>query len=180
MWCVSVCVYQKVCYINCSPKSAFGWHGWVTGRCLWRAFVSCLECQCAVVWKFVEGACGNVCVFLHVRGQSGTRGTRWICGCCARKRERRSTSTRVTYVWVYPCMCCLEKKYKTQKGFPCNVHLSVSEHPFLLCFQSQWRCLLMLLIINTRKHHIPTLVPWLFCVNSRMSGKIFFWRSKQL
>lgn len=90
--------------------------------------------------------------------------------------------------YKHPCYICLGvsmhvlfgKKYKTQKGFPCNVHLSVSEHPLLLCFQSQWRCLLMLLIINTRKHHIPTLVPWLFCVNSRMSGKIFFWQSKQL
>lgn len=33
----------------------------------------------------------------------------------------------VTYVCVYPCMCCL-RKYKTQKGFRCNVHLSVSVH----------------------------------------------------
>lgn len=175
--CVCVCVPEGLLHKLLSQKCL--WMTWMTDRPMslksLRIMFGVSVCRgvkiCWSLWK-------RVCVFLHVRGQSGTRGTRWICGCWARKRERRSTSTRVTYVWVYPCMCCLEKKYKTQKGFPCNVHLSVSEHPFLLCFQSQWRCLLMLLIINTRKHHIPTLVPWLFCVNSRMSGKIFVWRSK--
>lgn len=38
----------------------------------------------------------------------------------------------VTYAFVYPCMHFL-RKYEVQKGFCCNVHLSVAVHRFL-CF----------------------------------------------
>lgn len=46
--------------------------------------------------------------------------------------EIKSARACVTYVFVYPCMRRL-RKYKMQKGFWCNVHLSVAVLRFL-CF----------------------------------------------
>lgn len=78
--CMCVCIlYIHVCQIcrciNRFAYSAFGWHGWLTGRCPWRALVSCLKChcQCTVVWAFVEGAFGSVwvCLFIYLHGRSG-------------------------------------------------------------------------------------------------------------
>lgn len=109
---------------------------WLTGRCPWRALVSCLECQCqhTAGWEFVEGACAceNVCVFIYVHGgrrvweKTSERESVWLRVNGKAEWERiKSRCTCTTYVWVYPCICGL-RKYKTQKGFWCNMHLSVS------------------------------------------------------
>lgn len=48
-----------------------------------------------------------------------------------KEREKRLRAC-VTYVFVYPCVCCFGDKKSAQKGFRCNVHLSVSVHLFFL------------------------------------------------
>lgn len=52
-----------------------------------------------------------------------------------KEREKRLRAC-VTYVFVHPCVRCFGDKRSAQKGFRCNVHLSVSVHVFFfyLCF----------------------------------------------
>lgn len=136
-----VCVWVSggLLHTNSSPLKCL-WLTWITDRCPRRSLVSCLECQCqcTVVWEFVEGACGNVCVFIYSHGSGGEWENKWGWACRwvhmgARQGEIKSASACVTYVCVYPCMCSL-RKYKTKKGFQCNVHLSVSVYLFLCVF----------------------------------------------
>lgn len=68
------------------------------------------------------GVC--VCVFLYVHGRSDERERRSVGGCVGAgegglKRERAFG----THVFVFPCTLCLGR-YKTQRGFLCNVDLS--------------------------------------------------------
>lgn len=67
----------------------------------------------------------------------------------------QSVRACVTYVFVYPCMPCL-RKYKMQRGFWCNVHLSVAALPFLAP-QLKQQCPLDLLIIDEHMHQTPDL-----------------------
>ncbi len=120
-------------------------------RVCWRSLLKCV-CVCVMC----------VCVFMYVHGRSGEWENKWEWAC-----RRVSASSCVTYVLAYPCMRCL-RKYKTQKDFRCNVHLSVSVHLFL-CFQLKQRCTSRLLIINNHRHQTLSLHPWSFSVNSRMS-----------
>lgn len=131
-----------------------------------EALVSCLECrcQCTVVRAFVEIACRGVCVCVLVfiictRQWENKWEGRPVGGCVqapGKEREKRLRAC-VTYVFVHPCVRCFGDKRSAQKGFRCNVHLSVSVHVFFfICvslskrMRSSW-----LSIIND--HELQTL-----------------------
>lgn len=100
-------------------------------------------------------------MFIYVRGRKSERisESESVGGCFgAREGELKSARTCVTYVFVYPCMLCL-RQYKRQRGFCCNVHLSVSADLFLLCFQLKQRCQWKLLIFDERMHQTLNLHP---------------------
>lgn len=111
-----------------------------------EALVSCLECrcQCTVVRAFVEIACRGVCVCVLVfiictRQWENKWEGRPVGGCVqapGKEREKRLRAC-VTYVFVHPCVRCFGDKRSAQKGFRCNVHLSVSVHGF---FSSVFHC----------------------------------------
>lgn len=119
--CVCTCDVSQICSINSFPWSTSGWHDWLTGRCPQRAFASCLKCrcQCTVVWAFVQGACGNVCLYIYMAmTECGGKNWEWVWRWSCVKIT--SVKAPVIYVSVYPCMHGM-KKYKTQKAFCCNV-----------------------------------------------------------
>lgn len=77
-----------------------------------------------------------VCLYMYMVVAEGWENKwewacRWVC-MSTNEGEIKSARACVTYVFVYPCMRRL-RKYKMQKGFWCNVHLSVAVLRFL-CF----------------------------------------------
>lgn len=125
-----VCACPRVCCINClatPPKVP------LDHKDDWRADVP--EQPLCHVWSVTasvlrwERLLKCVCVYLYKHMADSKR----VGGCLwAPMRENRSAMTRATYVFEHPCMRVL-RKYKVQKGFCCNVHLSVAAHRFL-CF----------------------------------------------
>lgn len=112
--------------------------------------------------------CVSAPVLGYVRGHSREptenkreRARRRLC-LGAGEREARSVRTRVTYVPVYPCMQCLGK-YKMQKGFWCNVHLTVPR----LCLQAKQRCPEVLNNGCPHARNSPRFHLSLFCVISQ-------------
>lgn len=69
--------------------------------------------------------CVRVCMYV-AKAESETRGE------YVGAEPEREKGVQALELHMFGCIhACVvwRKKYKTQKGFPCNVHLSVSEHP---------------------------------------------------
>lgn len=152
-----MCDVSQICSINCFPWSTSGWHGWLTGRCPRRAFASCLKCgcQCTAVWAFVEGACGNMCVFIYLHGHDRV----W--------REKLRMSVEVG-------LCDHHWSKNNKREGSCYICFCVSMHawyeentrckkPFVVtcskvwwcfvCFQLKRRCASMFFITDVANFH---------------------------
>lgn len=70
-------------------------------------------CVCARLDVYVHG-CGGACGWVRTD---------------TKEEEIKTVRACVTYVFVHPCMLCF-RQCEMQKGFRCNVHLSVSVHVF--------------------------------------------------
>lgn len=66
-----------------------------------------------------------------------------VCVQAPGKEKGKRLRACVTYVFVYPCVRWFGDKRSAQKGFRCNVHLSVSVHRFL-CFIAEANVLVLL------------------------------------